>query len=193
MVFVVWVGFPAYLLGDLLVFQSITGHLEEDHDLLHDRSDLHRQARETPRGFLGGISADIISLPRRSPFKPALFNSFLAFSMTHLQNPVNPDGAVARLKSLYASEIWKREKNKHARECCFKFRCDSMTYVWPRKCTRYNEVQGNNRIIVFLSRSFTVFNKLLYLISVFLYSLKLWQILSDIQSRQNRPYLSLYV
>lgn len=40
MVFVVWVGFPAHLLRDLHVFQSITGHLEEDHDLLHDHIDL---------------------------------------------------------------------------------------------------------------------------------------------------------
>lgn len=40
MVFVVWVGFPAHLLWDLLVFQSITGHLEEEHDLFYDQSDL---------------------------------------------------------------------------------------------------------------------------------------------------------
>lgn len=51
MVFVVWVGFPAHLLWDLLVFQSITGHLEENHDLLHDRSDLTDK-----RGKLFGLT-----------------------------------------------------------------------------------------------------------------------------------------
>lgn len=117
----------------------------------------------------------------------------LPFSMSHRQNPVNPDGAVARLKSLYASEIWKREENKHTRECCFKFLCDSMTYVWPRKCTRYNEVQENNRIIVLLSRSFAVFHKLLYLISVFLYSLKLCQRFRAVKTDLISLFMSNYL
>lgn len=185
MVFVVWVGFPAHLLRDLLVFQSITGHLEEDHNLLHNHSDLTDK-----RGKLFEVLTDIISLPRRSSSQCFQLPRYLF--MSHLQNPVNPEGAVAHSDSLYESECG-RERNQQTRECCFKLLCDSMTYVWPRKCNCYNEVQGNNRIIVVLTWSFALFNKLLYLISVFLYSPNLWQILSEIQSRQNRPYLSLYV
>lgn len=53
----VWVGFPAHLLQDLLVFRSITGHLEEDHDLVHDRSDLTDK-----RGKLFGLTVVFLFL-----------------------------------------------------------------------------------------------------------------------------------
>lgn len=155
MVFVVWVGFPAHLLWDLHVFQSITGHLEENHDLLHDRSDLTDK-----RGKLFGLtvwfslfvclfreglafqlalfhfpgelcSSQVIGNiadPLKKEIGNRCFKLLLCLFRNHLQNPVNPDGAVAPLESLDESETRNRKK-KQTRECGFKFFCESMTVV----------------------------------------------------------------
>lgn len=215
-----WSGlvFPAHLLWDLLVFQSITGHLEGGTAICSSTAVNSQTSEVNASGWLGRFCFCLFGV-----FKPALFHFpgalrsghvigkfsdplrnkmrncfklFLCLCMSHLQNPVNPDGAVARLKSLYESEIWKteRERKKNRQKIVV---LSSFTNQWAMSGHGSADVtkkaQGNNRIIVFRAWNFTLFTKLLYLISVFLYSLKLWQILSDMQSRQNRPYLSPYV
>lgn len=115
MVFVVWVGFSPHLLQDLFVFKASLATLKRTTVCPTTKVISDRQGKLFSCTFVG-ISTYFISDPRRSLFMQCDCKYLRALKervedlmletppLSHLRNPVKPDGEEAHRESLYESE-----------------------------------------------------------------------------------------